>query len=255
MNNKRTKIIILVLIILLIAVGIVVTISLLGKEDKGTAKGNGTTEVVVSEEATAQDSTEKATEEPTTEVATTEKPSAEEPDEPKTEGTTEAPKQETTEAPAKPEPTPSAPQETTEAPKPEKPEPKPESTTEAPAQPSAPKHEHSWVWVETKPASKVWVVDQAAWTETVEYPAQYDEIPAVQCKYCGEKFTTADAFWAHKEAFKGINSDHSCGGSRDAWIYVLVQEAYTETIEHPEVGHWEETPAEGHYECDCGATK
>lgn len=251
MNKKRTKIIILLLIILLIAVGIVVTVCLLGKQDKDTAKGDGTTEnVAVATTADASPekpatSIEETTEVTTETAASTEKPSEEEP-------TTEAPATEgTTSAPAKPENSGSVKPETTEAPAPSA----PQETTEAPATTEEPKHEHSWVWVETKAAWTETVVVSEAWTETIEHPAQYDEIPAVQCKYCGEKFTTADAFWAHKDAYWGIDDQHACGGSRDAWIQVLVKEAWTETINHPAETKTVDHPAEGYYKCNCGATK
>ena len=277
MDKKKRTAIIISAVVLVIAVCMIALVFL--RDDEPVKAGETTTEATTEmavntdkPQATTEEKTENSTEE-TTEVTTetaasTEKPSEEGP-------TTEAPATEgTTSAPAKPESTTEAPkpkpESTTEAPKPkpesttEAPKPKPEPTTTeepkpepAPSAPTTeePKHEHSWVWVETKAAGKVWIVDKAAWTETIEHPAKYDYVPACACNYCDEIFTSYDALCAHQDSFAGIDSNHSCAGSRSSRLEVLVEEAWTETINHEEVGHWEETPAEGYYKCSCGATK
>jgi len=228
-----------------------------------------TTEVTTEMNAEADNeevttATEKTTESESTEAS-------------KPEGTTQASKPETTEA-SKPK--------STEAPKSEKTTesteaPAPSATTEEVTQPTTPEttevpaHEHSWIWVvdkeawtETvvvKEAYEVWVVDQAAWTETIEHAEEGYWQPTIICNYCYENFTSADAFKAHALYYQEIDRDHSYAGHGTGdTIWVKTKDAWTETVEHEEVGHWEEVPAEtktvkheevGHWECSCGATK
>ena len=237
MKNKKKKILVIILIILLLITGAIVTIVLLNKDDKNNsivttteAKEEPTTETVVEEESTIE----------TTEAEDT--------------GATQA----TTESPAKPESDTEVPAQsaTTEAPAPSAP------TEPAPSAPTAPtteepKHEHNWVWVKTKDASKVWVVDQAAYIEYKEHPEEWHWWTGYACHYdgCGMLFDTSTEANAHSDSYAGIDDYHSCAGYGSATRKVVDKPAWTEEIPHEEVGHWAETPEEGYYKCDCGATK
>ena len=141
---------------------------------------------------------------------------------------------------------------TTEAPQTAKP-----ATTEAPAQPTkpekpatteAPQHVHNYnKWVVDQAAYDETVVVKEAWTETVEHSATWHNVDGVQCNGCGAKFTSYD----------GLNS-HPCGdewGYGGCYVRVYDTEAWTETINHPaetKTVHHDEV---GHWECSCGAGK
>lgn len=111
---------------------------------------------------------------------------------------------------------------------------------------SEPVHTHSWVPITT---SK-YVVDSAAWDETVETPVE-TTIPLWICK-CGTEFESNKAWQSHSISYEDTDEEdahmswHS--GSRTAITYE------TTTIHHDEVGHYEEVVTG--YKCSsCGATK
>lgn len=90
---------------------------------------------------------------------------------------------------------------------------------------------------------KKWVVDQAAWTETVNEPV-YSEVGKAICTGCGADITNCIDQHFKDSYLNGGN----CGG------YSVVTEKVqtgtnTYTINHPEVGHWEEyVVQEGYWE-------
>lgn len=87
-----------------------------------------------------------------------------------------------------------------------------------------------------------WVVDQAAWTETVETPVYGMDERSI-CNTCGADIT-------------GFSVQHvldgDCGGYHSEWIQIQTGTT-AKTIEHPEQGHNEDVIA--YYQCSCGATK
>ena len=85
-------------------------------------------------------------------------------------------------------------------------------------------------WIVDKPAWDEQVVVKPAWDETVHHEAEYKTVH-------------------HEAEYKTV---HHEAVYEDKWIvdkpaeyeqvWVVDKEAYTETIEHPEVGHWEPIP-------------
>lgn len=126
------------------------------------------------------------------------------------------------------------------------PSPKPSTpaTTEAPAA----QHQHNFnVWVKTKDAYDEKVIDQAAYDETIEHPEEGYWADAVQCRMCGQVFTSIDALAAHP-----------CGGrnygtANDVWV--KTKDAWTETKHHDEKSHVVHHDEEGYWACSCGARK
>lgn len=89
---------------------------------------------------------------------------------------------------------------------------------------------------ETKPTEKkrVWVVDKPAWTETKTYPNYATrEIWWVHYNNGTEK-----TFYSEKEAFHEYEGNPNVGSWGNS-IENYIKDYYTETIEHPEEGHWE----------------
>lgn len=118
------------------------------------------------------------------------------------------------------------------------------ATTEAPTA----QHQHNYnVWVKTKDAWDETVVDQAAYDETIEHPAEYKTVPAVECHGCGQVFTSADAYFAHP-----------CGDDYGTTTTTAKQEVkgpWTETKHHDAVTHTVHHDEEGYWKCECGARK
>ena len=118
------------------------------------------------------------------------------------------------------------------------------ATTEAPTA----QHQHNYnVWNKTKDAWDETVIDQAAYDETIEHPAEYKTVPALECHGCGGIFTSADAYFAHP-----------CGGeygSTETTAKIKVQDAWTETKHHDEKSHVVHHDEEGYWACSCGARK
>lgn len=126
------------------------------------------------------------------------------------------------------------------------PSPKPSTpaTTEAPAA----QHQHNYnVWVKTKDAWDEEVIDQAAYDETIEHPAEYKTVPAMKCHGCGGLFTSADAYFSHP-----CGDDYGFTGTTDK---IKVKDAWVETKHHDAKSHVVHHDEEGYWTCSCGARK
>lgn len=89
-----------------------------------------------------------------------------------------------------------------------------------------------------------WVVDQAAWTETVNEPI-YENKLVWYCNTCGADITADPEGHVDATMHGGYRSD-----------YIPVQTGTnTYTIDHPEEGHWESYSVVTGYQCSCGAVK
>lgn len=108
---------------------------------------------------------------------------------------------------------------------------------------SKPTHTHDYQPVYTQK----WVVDQAAWTETVETPV-YGQDERSICNGCGADITGNTRGHIESSLISGGN----CGGYHSEWIKIQTGTT-TQTIEHPEQGHNEDVIA--YHQCSCGATK
>lgn len=127
------------------------------------------------------------------------------------------------------------------------PSPKPSTpaTTEAPAA----QHQHNYnVWVKTKDAWDETVIDTPE--QTIEHPAEYKTVPAVQCNTCYQKFTNYADFDAHATYGGG-----SCtaDGHGTTTMSIMTHDAWTETI--PAKTHTVHHDEEGYWTCSCGARK
>lgn len=113
---------------------------------------------------------------------------------------------------------------------------------------NTPQHQHNYnVWVKTKDAYDEKVIDQAAYDETIEHPEEGYWADAVQCRMCGQVFTSIDALAAHP-----------CGGRNygtAADVWVKTKDAWTETKHHDEKSHVVHHDEEGYWTCSCGARK
>lgn len=92
-----------------------------------------------------------------------------------------------------------------------------------------------------------WVVDQAAWTETVNEPI-YETVERSICNGCGADITGDP--WTHIEN-QMLAGNMSCGGYHSEWIQVQTG-TNTYTVTHPEQGHWESYSVVTGYRCSCG---
>ena len=105
-----------------------------------------------------------------------------------------------------------------------------------------------------------WVVDKPAWTETVEHPEEghWEEVVVQEawdeevtrigtfCHNCGFEIHSIDEWIAHSKASNGqcmsygdkevTEIIHHEAVVENQWV--VDKEAWTETIEHPEEGHW-----------------
>ena len=106
-----------------------------------------------------------------------------------------------------------------------------------------------------------WIVDKEAWTETVEHPEEghYETVvvkPAWDeevhrigtfCHNCGFEIHSIDEWIAHSEASNGQCMSYGDKEVTEIIHHEAVVEqqwkvdkpAWTETVEHPEEGHWE----------------
>ena len=94
-----------------------------------------------------------------------------------------------------------------------------------------------------------WVVDQAAWTETVNEPI-YETVPVMKCNDCGA-YLNANNCWDHIE-------NHALNGGKGSWTDTYESQqtgTNTYTIDHPEQGHWESYSIVTGYQCSCGAVQ
>ena len=115
------------------------------------------------------------------------------------------------------------------------------ATTEAPTT----QHQHNYnVWVKTKDAWDEEVIDQAAYDEIIEHPAEYKTVPAVQCNGCHEVFLSMEALAAHPCGGRAYGETTAKQMTHDAWTETIP--AKTHTVHHDEEGYWA---------CSCGARK
>ncbi|PNV66774.1 hypothetical protein [Enteroscipio rubneri] len=90
-------------------------------------------------------------------------------------------------------------------------------------------------WVED--TEKVWVVDKAAWTETIPV---YENVERSICNVCGADITGNTS--AH-------NKQHMLAGEGSGYHSEVRQvKVGEETVEHPEEGHWETLGVGGRWE-------
>ena len=111
-------------------------------------------------------------------------------------------------------------------------------------------HTHSYVNPFYKPEQK-WVVDQAAWTETVNEPI-YEMVPVMICNDCGKYLQKGDI-----DPYEHIEW-HALNGGKGSWLdtWESVQTGTnTYTVDHPEQGHWESYSVVTGYKCSCGAVQ
>ena len=155
----------------------------------------------------------------------------------------------------------------------------PETTTAAgqrETEPETTAHVHVWQEItETvhhdAMSENVWVVDQAAWTETVTETVPVTEdvlIVVASCRGCGARFESEDVDEALENCNHHIKAVHgnACGYGTEQSYHVTRQVGTTTTteyVQHPEEGHyetrvvsqaWDETVVTG-YRCSCGSTK
>lgn len=105
---------------------------------------------------------------------------------------------------------------------------------------SAQSHSHSYT-IPVYGTEKKWVVDQAAWTETVNEPI-YEMQERSICNTCGADITGNTTAHGKETRHDGYHSE---------WIQVQTG-TNTYTIEHPEQGHWESYSVVTGYQCSCG---
>ena len=104
-------------------------------------------------------------------------------------------------------------------------------------------HTHSYT-IPIYGTDQKWVVDQAAWTETVNEPICESKF-VWYCNTCNEDITSDPEGHVDYTMHGGYRSD-----------YIQVQTGTnTYTVNHPEQGHWESYPVVTGYQCSCGATK
>ncbi|MDR3847669.1 hypothetical protein [Eggerthella sp.] len=90
-------------------------------------------------------------------------------------------------------------------------------------------------WVED--VERVWVVDKAAWSETVPV---YESVERSICNVCGADITGNTS--AH-------NKQHMLAGEGSGYHSEVRQvKVGEEIVEHPEEGHWEDVVVGGHWE-------
>ena len=104
-------------------------------------------------------------------------------------------------------------------------------------------HTHSYT-IPVYGTEQKWVVDQAAWTETVNEPI-YEQVPVMICNDCGA-YLNANNCWEHIE-------NHAMNGGKGSWTDTYEYQktgTNTYTINHPEQGHYESVVIG--YQCSCG---
>lgn len=230
-KKKRNIIILIVALVLLIGSGTVCLVNVLGNRDnKASAKTEGTTEVEVAD--TEEKTTNTTTEKVTTEKATTEAPTEKATTESES-GTSTKPKdteEATTETVVTTTQSTQAPSTTQST----------QATTSTPATTQAPTTtEKEKIW-HPPVTEMVWVVDKEAWTEIIPI---YEGQESMRCHGCQGKFYSGDSFWAHVDA----DREDNCGGGWSSH-FEQVQVGTTE-VYHEEEGHWEEVVVqEGYWE-------
>lgn len=96
--------------------------------------------------------------------------------------------------------------------------------------------------------SKKWVVDRAAWTETINHPATYKTVTKYRPTWWTYGNGTKKVHYSEVEAYNlyvnDTTGEHASWGNGEDEAYtetVLDRDAWTETINHPEEGHWEQS--------------
>lgn len=121
------------------------------------------------------------------------------------------------------------------------PEPEPE--------PVQPAHSHNYN-TPVYGTEQKWVVDKAAWTETVNEPI-YEMIEKSICNGCGTDITGNP--WGHIDAQLDAGI-YTCGGYHSEWIQVQTG-TNSYTVPHAEEGHWESVQVVTGHQCSCGAVQ
>jgi len=110
---------------------------------------------------------------------------------------------------------------------------------------TAPAHTHNY---NIPLYTQQWVVDQAAWTETVNEPV-YEMVELSICNGCGMNITGDP--WGHIDAQLDAGI-YTCGGFHSEWVQKQTG-TNTHTVNHPEQGHYESIVTG--YQCSCGAVQ
>lgn len=110
---------------------------------------------------------------------------------------------------------------------------------------AAPVHNHNY---NIPLYTEQWVVDQAAWTETVSEPV-YEMVEHSICNGCGMDITEDP--WGHIDAQLDAGI-YTCGGFHSDWRQEQTG-TNTYTVPHPEQGHYESVVTG--YQCSCGAVQ
>lgn len=110
---------------------------------------------------------------------------------------------------------------------------------------AAPVHNHNY---NIPLYAQQWVVDQAAWTETVSEPV-FEMVELSVCNGCGLDITGDP--WGHIKD-QMLSGNMSCGGYHSEWIQKQTG-TNTYTVNHPEQGHYESVVTG--YQCSCGAVQ
>ena len=110
---------------------------------------------------------------------------------------------------------------------------------------TAPAHTHNY---NIPLYTQQWVVDQAAWTETVNEPV-YEMVELSICNGCGMNITGDP--WGHIDAQLDAGI-YTCGGFHSEWVQKQTG-TNTHTVNHPEQGHYESIVTG--YQCSCGAVE
>lgn len=116
-----------------------------------------------------------------------------------------------------------------------------QSPAPQPEKPSQPEKQPVW---HDPVYEKKWVVDQAAWDETVSEPI-YEMVEKSICNGCLADITGDP--WGHIDAALDAGN-FNCGGYHAEWILEQTG-TNTHTVHHDEVGHWEDVLVkEGYWE-------
>ena len=108
---------------------------------------------------------------------------------------------------------------------------------------SGQRHQHNYN-IPIYGEKQVYVVEQAAWTETVEEPIYKTQEIAV-CNTCGKDIS----------GYAGEHLDDTMHDGYHSEVKQVQTGTDTYTINHPEEGHYETETYVAGYKCSCGATK
>ena len=99
--------------------------------------------------------------------------------------------------------------------------------------------------------SKKWVVDKPAWTETINHPATYKTVTKYRTEQDIKYYYGGKTYDTYEEGYAQYAKDGDEGNPKGSLSPITVdvqvpyqeqivdKEAWTETINHPEEGHWE----------------